>query len=148
MDYTICKNVINSSKVGNKYTTLLFHFTMSNNSDKVVFNDNILEAYTESPTEMIRAWINLMTNLNTWKRIENVTCNQNDIFIDSCNLTHDKKLIVSEKEDYSIIQYNNLNVFNKDEALCNLTQISQININGTRHNITTGNNSDINNGDD
>jgi len=145
MDYTICKNVIDISKNGNKYTTLLFHFTNINNSDKVVLNNYILDSYKQFDTEMIRSWINLMTNLNTWKYIENITCNIDNVFIDSCSITYDKKLIVSEKEDYPNSKYNNLEVFNKDEALCNLTQTSQININGSNHNITTGNNSNINN---
>lgn len=143
MDYTVCKNVIDLAKTGNKYTTLLFHFTMSNNSDKVVLNNDILEAYKESKTEMIHSWIDLMTKLMTWKKIDNVTCNCDDIFINSCNVTYDKKLIVSEREDYTSMQYENLDVINKDEAINILMPTSQISIIGNGTSLTTGNNSYI-----
>lgn len=143
MDYTICKNIINISKNANNYTTLLLHFTMRNNSDKVVCNKSILDSYKKFQTESIHTWIKLMDYQGSWKNISDVDCQEEDIFIHSCKLTYDKKLIVSEKEDYRIEQYEDLEVINKDEAICNLMPTSQININGNHTTFTTGNSSNI-----
>lgn len=144
MDYTICKKVIELSKDGQgKYPQLLFHF-MSNNSNKVVINNLILDSYKRYNTSIIHTWIDLMDKQGMWKKINDPDCAESELFIKTCHSTYDKKLIVSEKEDYDVEQYEELDVMNKDEAyisLCSTTHVN--NINGDNNSITTGNSSPI-----
>ncbi|MCT4560551.1 MAG: hypothetical protein N4A41_04160 [Crocinitomicaceae bacterium] len=131
MDYTICSNVIAIAKDANRYSfDLLFQFTSANNPHRVVINGKILEEYEPYKNELIRTWLDGLSKQNFYKIIETELIN--NIFIDTCRQSRDCKLIVNEKDDYSMNEIEGLNVLNKDEAIeeikPKLIQITQIGI--------------------
>ena len=82
----------------------------------------------------IASWINVMS-YNSNKCWKCINCEDKPIFIETCKTTYDKRLIVSEKEDYDRSEYAELNVIDKDEAIDeirpskNVTSISGSTIN-------------------
>ncbi len=144
-DYTICSKVLEAATHNKRYLTdLLNNFACTISWNSVVKNKKILDIYMEINDESIRSWINIMSyteNNSCWKDIWEV---EGPIFIKACNKTHDKKLIVSEKEDYD--NYEWLSPINKDEAIINLNWIQNttiINQNWDNSQATGGSNSPI-----
>jgi hypothetical protein len=143
MDYTICDKVIETAKNGNKYyIDLLYPLISSSNPHKIILNDKILEKYHAHSTEFISTWLHLLSVGDFKKYLEiNIATSQN-VFIETCKISHDKMLIVREKEDYDEHLFNELNVINSDEAISNIRG-SQVIIyqSGTQNQISTGNQS-------
>jgi len=142
MDYTVCSKVLETASKELKYAyDLLWHF-IQENPNRVVINDKILEEYIKYANESgtIREWIKGMDFKKYWKPV--AIDEFENLFIDTCRRTHDKRLIVCEKEDYNPINYNGITVFNKDEAISELQPAGiVINQSGNNNQATTGNNS-------
>jgi len=142
MDYTVCSKVLETASQELKYAyDLLWHF-IQENPNRVAINDEILEEYLKKAHESgtIREWIKGMDFKNYWKKIE---IEQSDnIFIATCQKTHDKQFIVCEKEDYQNNDYSGITVFNKDEAIIELQpKAIIIKQSGNNNQASTGNNS-------
>lgn len=114
MDYVINSKVIEVAKGGNKYTSdLLMLFAGNVIPHKVVKNIRILDEYKALADDYIRTWIELVTNNGYWVNVE---CDDDPVFIKTCLATHDKKLIVDDKNsDYA--DYEGLMPIDKDEAI-------------------------------
>jgi hypothetical protein len=139
MDYTICSRVVALAAERPKYAFELLMLFIMDYGHNVVINTPILAEYSTfaQQNEIIRTWIKGMDYKESWKNV-NVEEFSN-LFIDTCRLTHDKLLIVCEKEDYNAEQYTGLQVLNKDEAIVHLKPtgvvINQI---GNRNQASTG----------
>lgn len=143
MDYTICEKVIELAKQGNKYTAdLLFPLTSTGNPHKVILNDHILDRYSMHSTEFISTWLHLLTVGNFKKMIDIEVVEGDNIFIKTCNASHDKQFIVREREDYDKNLYDNLNVLNCEEAIVSLQAPAQVIYQiGNGNQVSTGNQS-------
>ena len=140
MDYTICKNVIKNAKDGNRIMTdLLMPFTASSNPHKVILNEKINNEYSNYESELIRSWLNL---LSISKFFKNIQCTDENIFIATCRLSHDKRFIVHEKEDYPKKHYKEINVLDSLEAIEEISPVKvQIVQQGSGNQASMGNNS-------
>jgi hypothetical protein len=142
MEYTLCSKVIEKASLELKYAyDLLWHF-IQEGPNRVAINAEILNEYLKHAENSgpIREWVNGMDYKGYWKYIP---IDQSDnVFIETCKKTFDKRLIVCEKEDYDADYYIGLTVFNKDEAITELHQIGIVIIQiGNGNQATTGNNS-------
>lgn len=149
MKFTICQSFIKIAKRPNKYTSILNYFPMEN-ADKVVYNKKILDLYLSIANSRIRDWLKLMDKTKSWAKIDDMECNENDLFIEACKKTHDKRLVVSEKETYEESKYRGIKeILDKEDARVNFTQSSATtyNISGENPTFTTGNKSEITVGD-
>ncbi|WP_420552396.1 hypothetical protein [Tenacibaculum aiptasiae] len=141
MDYTVCSKVLEIACTQPKYAyDLLWKFIMEN-PHKVVINQEILEEYSKyTHNGTIHEWIRGMDYKKFWKTVE--IDQTNNIFINTCQKTHDKNFIVSEKEDYKKEDFIGIKVLNKDEAITELKPKSIIiNQIGNNNQASTGNNS-------
>jgi len=128
MDFTICSRVIKTASKEYKYAFDLLMQFISDNPHKVVTNDIILNDYKNIAinSEIIRTWIEGMDYKGYWK---NIDANfEDNPYINLCNSTYDKHLIVDEKEDYLPENYAGLTILNKDEAIEELKQSKITNI--------------------
>lgn len=142
MDYTVCSKVLETASRELKYAyDLLWHFVLEN-PNRVAVNDEILAEYLKHANDsgIIREWIKGMDFKNYWKQV--AIEHSDNVFIDTCQKTHDKTFIVSEKEDYELGDYAGISVFNKDEAIIELQPKGVvINQSGNNNQASTGNNS-------
>lgn len=136
--YTICAKVLEKSDHSIQYD-LLNQFCSRHNPHKVAVNDKIRSEYNSlfNNKEFIIQWLEW---INRSKYFEKIECNEDPIFIKTCNKTYDKKLIVHSKNDYA--DYEWLIPVDKDEAINDMepwtTTINQF---GNRNQVTTWNNS-------
>ena len=124
------------------YGSLLMPIANVRNGHTIAFNQKIKEEYlTVKKTTRLDAWLEIATATDVFKNVE---CAGDPIFIKTCLETYDKKLIVSEKEDYS--DYEGLTPIDKDEAM---NQIRPANIiiiqTGDNAQATCGSGSNITN---
>lgn len=146
MDLTICSKVTMVAASNLKYGFDLLLALTVNGGHNVSINPPILKEYEkislDPVNELIRTWIMGMDYKGLWKAVHIDKFNK--LFIDTCRLTHDKTLIVSDKEDYDADDYEGLTVYNKDQAIINIkpASIKIIQI-GTGNIASAGNNSPI-----
>ena len=129
MDFTICSKVLKTASEDYKYAFDLLMQFVSENPHRVAKNESILNDYLTiaENSEIIRTWISGMDFKNYWKNVE--IKSGGNIYINTCNCTYDKNLVVNEKEDYLPESYGGLNIFNKDEAIEQIKQpINKISI--------------------
>ncbi|WP_179337452.1 hypothetical protein [Winogradskyella ludwigii] len=145
MDYTVCSKVVNYASEDYKYAfDLLMQFTYEN-PHRVIINDEILDEYLKLAENnyVIKSWITGMDYKKYWKKL--TPKDKENIFIDTCKFSSDKKIIVNEKEDYSESDYLGLDVFNKDEAIEHLKPTKKVKNKiiqkGKKNQMSNGNNS-------
>lgn len=142
MTFTISDRVIESAKDGNSYTAnLLLPFTSASNSHTVAVNSIILDKYNLFSTHHIHSWIDLMSKLGLFR---NIACTHSNIFIETCKLTYDKRLIVADKQEYPASEYAELNeILDSDEAIVSYMTKATTTIiqTGNNNQATSGNNS-------
>lgn len=142
MDCTVHVNVLRNAEISYRYWgDLLFPFANSQNTKKVILNDQIINEYSVLQSEMFRVWINLITNTLSFSKVD--CSDSGDIFIEACRRSHDRTLIVACKNDFTHEQISEISLFfDCDEAVAELfslaPQIIQI---GNNNQATTGNNS-------
>ncbi len=124
MDFTICSKVLKTASVDYKYAFDLLMQFVSENPHRVAKNEAILNDYLiiAEESEIIRTWISGMDFKKYWKNVEINSIG--NIYIETCNCTYDKNLVVNEKEDYLPENYGGLNILNKDEAIEHIKQSS------------------------
>ena len=117
MDYTVCSTVIKLSTEKSKYLTdFLFPLAATNCPHHILKNDKILESYGHVANEIITLWLELMNKHDCFKELG---CDDEPIFIKTCQKSYDKILIVSNKNDIENAQLTwiNLNILDADEAI-------------------------------
>lgn len=126
MDFTVCSKVVEKASEDYKYAIeLLMQFT-SDNPHKVIINDKILNDYLRIAEEhnVINTWMKFMDYKRYWKSLTPVI--QDNIYIETCKESFDKKFIVDEKEDYAKEQCVDLDIINKDEAIEQLKPVKKV----------------------
>ncbi len=144
MDYVVCKKILECFDSNNKCSEVLFHFCGAN-SDRIVFNKNILDDYSLFGSEQVRSWLNLLTmNTNSFKIIKCSSNQCSNMYVNVCLHTIDKLLIADEKEDYIGTKIEDIEILNKLEAhTCFQPNNTVTIIRGDDAKVTLGNNSNI-----
>lgn len=122
MDYTICSEVLEAAMKNKKYfRQLLSKFFDENEPIRVVINPTIAKIYKkialsdERGSDRIVIWLEEMTE-NIQECWAFVDCKNKPIFIKTCKDSDDKKLIVSDKNNYHS-GYEGLKPIDKNEAI-------------------------------